>query len=49
MIGPFEIIKNLSNISYVIQYNKKGKIDNIFHVSKLRPYKAFTFTDHLLL
>ena len=42
MIGPFEIIKKLSDISYVIQYNKKGKTDDIFHVSKLRPYNALS-------
>ena len=40
MVGPFKVIKKLSNVSYEVECDKKGKKSDIFHVSKLRPYKS---------
>jgi putative transposase len=39
MIGPFKVIKRLSDISYEVESDKKGKTKDIFHISKLRIYK----------
>jgi len=36
MIGPFKVIEKLSDISYRIECDKKGKNSDIFHISKLR-------------
>jgi len=41
MIGPFKVLKKLSDISYVIESDKKGKNSEVFHISKLRLYKKF--------
>ena len=40
MTGPFKVLKKLSDISYVIECRKKGKKSDIFHISKLKPYKT---------
>ena len=37
MIGPYKIVKKISDISYEIECDKKGKKTDIFHISKLRP------------
>ncbi len=39
MIGPFKVLKKLSDISYEIECDKKGKTKDIFHISKLCLYK----------
>jgi hypothetical protein len=36
MMGPFKILKKLSEISYEVEYDKKGRTKDLFHVSKLR-------------
>ncbi len=39
MIGPFKVIKKLSDITYEVECDKKGKTKDIYHISKLRIYK----------
>jgi hypothetical protein len=36
MMGPFKILEKLSEISYEVEYDKKGRTKDLFHVSKLR-------------
>lgn len=36
-IGPFEIIKKISNSLYKIKTNKKKSETSLFHISKLIP------------
>jgi len=36
MLGPYKIIKKLSDISYQVECDKKGKNTDIYHISKLR-------------
>jgi hypothetical protein len=36
MKGPFKILKKLSKTSYEVEFDKKGRIKDVFHVSKLR-------------
>jgi hypothetical protein len=36
MIGPFKILKKLSETSYEVECDKKGRTKDVFHVSKLR-------------
>jgi hypothetical protein len=36
MIGPFKILKKLSETSYEVECDKKGCTKDVFHVSKLR-------------
>ena len=38
MTGPFKIIDKLSDVSYLVECDKKGKNADIFHISKLRLY-----------
>ena len=38
MIGPFKILKKLSETSYEVECDKKGRTKDVFHVSKLRFY-----------
>ena len=42
MIGPYKIIKRLSDVSYIVECDKKGKTNDIFHITKLRPYNEAT-------
>jgi transposase InsO family protein len=39
MIGPFKVLKKLSDISYEVESEKRGKSKDVFHISKLRIYK----------
>lgn len=48
MIGPYKIVKKLSNVSYQVECDKKGKKTDIFHVSKLRPFKTFNYYCNLI-
>ena len=41
MIGPYKVLKKLSDVSYEIECDKRGKTKDIFHISKLRLYKTF--------
>ena len=38
MLGPFKVVNKLSNTMYEVQCDKKGKITDKFHISKLRIY-----------
>ncbi|RWS01610.1 Retrotransposable element Tf2 protein type 1-like protein [Dinothrombium tinctorium] len=39
MVGPFKIVKKLSEISYEVECDKKGRETDVFHISKLRLYQ----------
>ncbi len=36
MIGPFKVLKKLSQTSYEVECDKKGRTKDVFQVSKLR-------------
>ena len=40
-IGPFRIVKNMGNVAYKLELLETLKIHPVFHVSLLKPYRAF--------
>ena len=45
MIGPFKIIKKVSNLAYELNLPKKMRCHPVFHVSLLEPYHENEFND----
>ena len=47
MIGPFRIVKKLSDVSYEVMCDKRGKQTDIYHISKLRKCHSFPENESL--